>query len=188
MKTEEQIKLEEIPFDGMSLEEAEIRRRAQELTLKYNQISSNKLAERYEVLRELLGGVYPDVIIESNFHCDNGRNIFIGKGFFGNFNLTILDVDKVTIGDNVFIAPNVQLVTVTHPLSARERRTWKLISSPIVIGDNVWIGAGVIILPGVTIGDNSVIGAGSLVTKSIAPNMLAFGSPCREIRPIPLDE
>lgn len=82
MKTEEQIKLEEIPFDGMSLEEAEIRRRAQELTLKYNQISSNKLAERYEVLRELLGGVYPDVIIESNFHCDNGKNIFIGKGFF----------------------------------------------------------------------------------------------------------
>lgn len=177
--------LERIPFEDMSLEEAEIRHRAQKLTLQYNQIVSTNLTERYEVLKELLGGVHLDIILESNFHCDNGKNIFIGKHFFGNFNLTILDVDKVTIGDNVLIAPNVQLITVTHPFDVKERNEWKLISAPIVIGDNVWLGAGVIVLPGVTIGDNSVIGAGSLVTKSIPANTLAFGSPCRVIRSLP---
>jgi acetyltransferase-like isoleucine patch superfamily enzyme len=184
MHTQDKIDLEKIPFEGMSIEEAEIRHKAQELTLKYNQIVSNNLTERYEVLKELLGSVHSDVIIESNFHCDNGKNIFIGKNFFGNFNLTILDVDRVTIGDNVLIASNVQLVTVSHPLDVKERNEWKLITAPIVIGDNVWLGAGVIVLPGVTIGENSVIGAGSVVTKDIPANTLAFGVPCREIRQI----
>lgn len=184
MHIQDKINLERIPFEGMSVDEAEVRYRAQELTLKYNQIVSNNLTERYEILKELLGSVHPDVIIESNFHCDNGKNIFIGKNFFGNFNLTILDVDRVTIGDNVLIATNVQLITVTHPLDAKERNTWKLITAPIAIGNNVWLGAGVIVLPGVTIGDNSVIGAGSIVTKDIPANTLAFGAPCREIRKI----
>ncbi|RTL11812.1 MAG: sugar O-acetyltransferase [Neisseriaceae bacterium] len=187
MNSQDKIKLERIPFEGMSIDEAKVRYRAQELTLKYNQIASNNLTERYDILKELLGSVHPDIIIESNFHCDNGKNIFIGKNFFANFNLTILDVDKVTIGDNVLIAPNVQLITVTHPLNVKERNTWKLITAPIVIGDNVWLGAGVIVLPGVTIGNNSVIGAGSIVTKNISANTLAFGTPCREMRQIPQD-
>lgn len=187
MHTQDKINMERVPFEGMSVDEAEVRYRAQELTLKYNQIVSNNLTERYEILKELLGSVHSDVIIESNFHCDNGKNIFIGKNFFGNFNLTILDVDKVTIGDNVLIATNVQLITVSHPLDVKERNEWKLITAPIVIGNNVWLGAGVIVFPGVTIGDNSVIGAGSIVTKDIPANTLAFGSPCREIRQLSQD-
>ena len=97
----------------------------------------------------------------------------------------MLDIAKVTIGDNVLIAPNVQLYTVAHPLDAVERNTLKLLAQPITIGNNVWIGGGVIVLPGVTIGDNSVIGAGSVVTKDIPANSLAFGNPCKVVKQLP---
>ena len=171
-------------FFGLDPEIVAIRARAQELTFQYNSIISNNRVARYEILQQLLGKVYPDVSIESNFHCDYGINISVGKNFIANFNLTILDVGKVTIGDNVLIAPNVQLYTVSHPLDPVERASLKLITAPITIGNNVWIGGGVIVLPGVTIGENSIIGAGSVVTKDIPANCLAFGNPCNIVRQI----
>ena len=174
-----------MPFYALDQEISALRARAQELTFKYNQIVSNDRAARYEVLQALLGSVSPEVSIESNFHCDYGVNIHVGKNFIANFNLTVLDIAKVTIGDNVLIAPNVQLYTVDHPLDPAERNTLKLLAQPITIGNNVWIGGGVIVLPGVTIGDNSVIGAGSVVTKDIPANSLAFGNPCKVVKQLP---
>lgn len=180
--TEKEKMLAGLPFLATDDEVMALRSRAQELTYKYNQIVSNDKAARYEILSQLLGKVSPEVCIESNFHCDYGINIHIGRNFIANFNLTILDIARVTIGDNVLIAPNVQLYTVSHPFNAAERNTLKLLAQPITIGNNVWIGGGVIVLPGVTIGDNSVIGAGSVVTKNIPANVLAYGNPCRVVK------
>ena len=112
------------------------------------------------------------------------RSIELGKNFYANFNCTILDVNKVKIGNNVMFGPNVQIYTASHPLDPEERLEGFEYAREINIGDNVWIGGGSIILPGVSIGDNSVIGAGSVVGKDIANNVLAVGNPCRVIRKI----
>lgn len=123
--------------------------------------------------------------LEPPFRCDYGDNIKVGKNFYANFNCVVLDVNTVTIGDNVMFAPNVQIYTAGHPLSVKERVEEAVeFGLPIKIGDNVWLGGGVIVCPGVTIGDNTVIGAGSVVTKNIPANVLAAGNPCRVIRPI----
>ncbi|MDA0148900.1 sugar O-acetyltransferase [Vibrio sp. LaRot3] len=128
----------------------------------------------------------PDAInphLEPPFRCDYGSNIKLGKNFYANFNCVILDVAEVVIGDNVLFGPNVQLFAAGHPLDV-ESRVEKGIEFgvPIEIGDNVWIGGGVIVCPGVKIGNNSVIGAGSVVTKNIPANVVAVGNPCRVIK------
>lgn len=135
--------------------------------------------------------------IQRPFHCTYGRNISLGKNFYSNFNCTILDQAPVTFGDNVMLGPNVTITTTRHPYTADERRArphaysfapGKLadleLTAPVTIGNDVWICAGVTICPGVTIGDGAVIGAGSVVTSDIPANTLAYGVPCRPIRPI----
>lgn len=135
-------------------------------------------------LRAIIASLGEDFVIEGPFHCDYGYNIHIGKNFYANVNLVILDCARVTVGDNVFIAPNVGLYTAGHPLDAERRNTGREYALPISIGNNVWIGAGASILPGVTIGDGSVIGAGSVVNRSIPSGVLAVGNPCQVVRPI----
>ena len=136
------------------------------------------------LLKELLGKTGDSLWVEPPFHCDYGWNIEVGENFFANDNLTILDVGKVTIGKNVMIAPNVSIYTAGHPVHPDSRNSGYEYGIPITIGDNVWIGGSVVILPGVTIGNNAVIGAGSVVTKDIPDNAIAAGSPCKVIRTV----
>lgn len=137
-----------------------------------------------ELLKGLFGKTGKEVWLEPPFHCDYGWNIEVGENFFANYNLTILDVGKVTIGKNAQIAPGVSIYTAGHPLHADSRNSGYEYGIPVAIGDNVWIGGGAIILPGVTIGDNAVIGAGSVVSKDIPKDALAAGNPCKVIRAI----
>lgn len=140
--------------------------------------------ELKEILTKLLGACGDNININQPFRCDYGCNVFVGENFFANFNLTILDEALVTIGDNCFIGPNVSIYTACHPLNAAERNKFVEWAEPVTIGDNVWLGGGVTILPGVTIGDNCVIGAGSVVTHDIPSNTLAVGNPARVIKEI----
>lgn len=161
-----------------------LRQRAKQALKVYNDTDPSDLASRDQQLRALLGRAGQRLLIEQPFRCDYGFNIEVGDNFYANFNLTILDANKVVIGDNVFIAPNVGLHTSGHPLDARRRNAGLEYAWPITIGHNVWIGAGVNVMPGVRIGDNSVIGAGSVVTRDVPPNVVAAGVPCRVIRSI----
>ncbi|GAA3677737.1 sugar O-acetyltransferase [Arthrobacter ginkgonis] len=134
------------------------------------------------VLKELLGQVGDDVEVRAPLYVDYGNQLSIGARTFVNFNLTALDVAPITIGEDCQIGPNVQLLTPTHPLDPQQRRDKLEAAEPITIGDNVWLGGGVIVLPGVSIGDNSVVGAGSVVTKDIPANAVAVGNPARVVR------
>jgi acetyltransferase-like isoleucine patch superfamily enzyme len=153
-------------------------------TFEYNNISPDKRTERKELIRKIVGKIGEEFNIESPFQCDYGYNIEIGENFYSNHNLIILDVGKVRIGDNVQIAPNVSIYTAGHPVHPESRNSGYEYGIDITIGDNVWIGGSVTILPGVTIGDNAVIGAGSVVTKDIPADVIAAGNPCRVIRKI----
>ncbi len=144
-------------------------------------------AERRRIpalLKDLFGKTGEKLWLEPPFHCDYGYNIEVGENFFANYNLTVLDVGKVTIGDNVQIAPNVSIYAAGHPIHPASRNSGYEWGAPVTIGSNVWIGGSVVILPGVTIGDNAVIGAGSVVTKDIPPDCIAAGNPCRVLRPV----
>jgi maltose O-acetyltransferase len=129
-----------------------------------------------------LGKVSSNFWIEPPFYCDYGYNITIGENFYANYNCTILDCAQVKIGDNVMCGPNVSLFTAGHPLDFQIRNQGWEYAYPIIIGNNVWLGGGVIVNPGITIGDNAVIGSGSVVTKDIPANSLAVGNPCKVIR------
>ena len=157
---------------------------AKSILFEYNRLNPLNTDERKDILKKLLGKTGKEFIFEQPFYCDYGYNIEIGENFFSNMNFVILDGAKVIIGDNAFIAPNVGIYTAGHPLDAERRIQGLEYAYPITIGNNVWIGAGVSILPGVTIGDNTVIGAGSVVSKSIPSNVLAVGNPCKIIREI----
>ena len=161
------------------------------LVRAYNTIDPLDIRGKYQILKELLGSVHENTIIEPPFYCDNGPSIFLGNNFYANYNLTILDCGTVTIGDNVVIGPNVTISSVSHPVHWRSRSTgsgFPITTAPVKIGNNVWIGAGAIILMGVTIGDGSVIGAGSVVTKDIPANCIAVGTPCKVLREITDDD
>ncbi|MEV0319841.1 sugar O-acetyltransferase [Streptomyces sp. NPDC050658] len=134
------------------------------------------------ILAELLGSVGEDVEVRPPLAVDYGSNIAVGARTFVNFNLTALDVARITIGEDCQIGPNVQLLTPTHPVEPEPRRDKLEAARPITIGDNVWLGGGVIVCPGVTIGDNSVIGAGAVVTRDVPPNVVAVGNPARPVR------
>ncbi len=151
---------------------------------EYNNIKPSNIEGRIKLLKEILGKYKETFYIEQPFICDYGYNIEIGKNFYANHNLVILDGNKVKFGDNVFVAPNCAFYTAGHPLDYKERNKGLEYAKPIKVGNNVWIGGNVTVLPGVSIGDNVVIGAGSVVTKDISSNVIAVGNPCRVIKEI----
>ena len=138
--------------------------------------------DRVNTLRELLGAFGEGSEIRAPFYCDYGAHTFIGARTFVNFGLVCLDVADIRIGDDVQLGPNVQLVTAEHPVEPDTRRAKWESARPITIGDNAWLGAGVIVLPGVTIGANTVVGAGSVVTRDLPTNVVAMGNPARVVR------
>lgn len=160
------------------------RDKAKVLCFEYNSFSPASKRERQEVIRTLFGKTGNNFLVEQPFYCDYGYNIEIGENFYSNVNCVILDGAKVTFGDNVFIAPNCGFYTAGHPLDITSRNKGLEYAYPITVGNNVWIGANVVVLPGVTIGDNSVIGAGSVVVKDIPANVVAVGNPCKVIKTI----
>ena len=165
---------------------------------KYNSTPYSQRSSRYALLKEQFGAVGNNVSVGDEFICGFGNNIYIGDNVSIHIRCILIDCNRITIGNNVLIAPGVQMNTATHPVELSDRLTpdwkpgcnsyrWRTYALPITIEDNCWIGAGVIILPGVTIGHGSVIGAGSLVNKNIPPNSVAVGNPCRVIRTINQD-
>jgi maltose O-acetyltransferase len=158
--------------------------RAQSLTHRYNTMDPTDGAARRAVLTELLGAFGPGSEIRPPFHCDYGYQTTVGARTFANFGLVVLDVATVTIGDDVQLGPHVQLLTATHPVEPGPRRDKWEAAQPIVIGDNVWLGGGVIVCPGVTIGADTVVGAGSVVTRDLPAGIVAVGSPARPVRPV----
>lgn len=160
------------------------RTKAKELCYDFNQLRPSKEEEQKKVLKQLLGKTKGEFSIVAPFWCDYGYNIKIGENFFANHNTVILDGAKVTFGDNVFIAPDCGFYTAGHPIDHERRNEGLEYAYPITVGDNVWIGAGVQVMPGVTIGDNVVIGGGSVVVKDIPDNCVAVGNPCKMIRAI----
>ncbi|MBD5224384.1 MAG: sugar O-acetyltransferase [Bacteroidales bacterium] len=151
---------------------------------EFNSLSPDRVEERDRIIRGLLGSCGERLHINQPFRCDFGCNIHVGDNFFANFNLTVLDEAKVTIGRNCFIGPNVSIYTACHPLEAEERNTIVEWAEPVTIGDNVWIGGSATILPGVTIGDNAVIGAGSVVTRDVDASCAVGGNPARLLKRI----
>ena len=176
--------LAELPYkawlDGLSEERMENKKRI----YQYNLLAPDAVEEQEQLIKKILGKTGCHVHIEAPFHCDYGYNIEVGENFFANYNLTVLDVGLVRIGNNAQIAPNVSIYTAGHPVHPESRNSGYEYGIAITIGDNVWIGGNAVIMPGVTIGDNVVIGAGSIVTKDLPSNVIAAGNPCRVIREI----
>ena len=171
-------------LDGLAEERLENKKRI----YKYNNLPPEAEKEQDELIKEILGKTGENVHIEAPFHCDYGYNIEVGENFFANYNLTVLDVGKVRIGKNAQIAPNVSIYTAGHPIHPVSRNSGYEYGIEVTIGDNVWIGGNVSIMPGVTVGDNVVIGAGSVVTKDIPASVIAVGNPCRVVRAITDDD
>ncbi|MFD0034885.1 sugar O-acetyltransferase [Streptomyces sp. NPDC055059] len=157
-------------------------RRAMQLAARYQDAFVEDADKARPILAELLASVGEGVEVRPPLYVDYGSNITIGARTFVNYHLTALDVARITIGEDCQIGPNVQLLTPTHPVEPQPRRDKLEAALPITIGDNVWLGGGVIVCPGVTIGDNSVIGAGAVVTKDIPANVVAVGNPARPVR------
>ncbi len=152
---------------------------AQGLLERYNATTAQQSVLRQSLLEQLLGGCGDGVVIKPSLRCDYGQYIHIGPGTFINYDAILLDVAVIRIGANCQFGPRVQIITATHPLAPEPRRDGWESGAPVTIGDNVWLGAGVIVLPGVTIGEDSVIGAGSVVTRDIPRAVVALGSPAR---------
>ncbi|WP_032121111.1 sugar O-acetyltransferase [Clostridium amazonitimonense] len=166
--------------------------KAKNLIREFNNTVSEDLESKNNILNQLLGGRGKNLWITPPFYADYGNNIYFGNNCEVNMNCTFLDDNRIEIGDNTLIAPNVQIYTAFHPTNAKDRfgtpntdgsfEFCKTITAPVIIGNNVWIGGGTIIMPGITIGDNVVIGAGSVVTKDVTSNKIAYGNPCKIIR------
>ena len=193
MKTNYQRFLDGEYCNKLDLEVLEMMIQTKRLLVRFNATDIADGETRMDILRQMLGGIGKHSSIDLNFTCQCGKHIFIGEKTIINMNCTFLDENIIRIGNNVLIAPNVQLYTATHPIAPQERfiEDWNETSGelffrtralPITIGDYVWIGGGSIVLPGITIGDNSIVGAGSVVTKPIPANCVAAGNPCRIIR------
>jgi len=155
---------------------------ARQMTHRINTLDPADTGEADRLFRELLGAVGEHTHIRPPFHCDYGYQSVVGSRTFANFGLTCLDVARITIGDDVQIGPHVQLLTPTHPVEPGPRRDKWESAEPITIGDNVWLGGGVVVCPGVNIGENTVVGAGSVVVRDLPAGVLAGGSPARIVR------
>ncbi len=153
-----------------------------DLCYEYNRTMPSNMARREELIRQLFGKVGKNPYVEPNIFCGFGFNIEVGDNFFANNNCNFVDPGKITFGDNVFVGPNCGFYTAHHPIDAAQRNQLLEQAFPITVGDDVWIGGGTTVVPGVTIGSNVVIGAGSVVTKDIPDNVVAVGNPCRVIR------
>jgi len=158
--------------------------RAAQLLDRYNATRHDEHDEREALLRELLGSVGDGVVVKPSFRCDYGSNIAIGDGTFVNFDCVMLDIAPIALGASCWLATQVQLLAATHPIDPGPRRDGWEYGAPITIGDNVWLGGGVIVCPGVTIGDDSVVGAGAVVTRDLPPGVVAYGNPARVVREI----
>ena len=156
--------------------------RVKDKCFEYNNIKPSNIEKRTKLMNEILGKHKNSFYVEPPFYCDYGYNIEVGENFYSNHNLVILDGNKVTFGDNVFIAPNCGFYTAGHPLEYEKRNQGLEYAKPIKVGNNVWIGGNVVVLPGVTIGNNVVIGAGSVVNKDIPSNSVTVGNPCKVIK------
>jgi maltose O-acetyltransferase len=156
--------------------------RAVRLLQRYNARAPDDLDGRAALLRELLGAVGEYTVIRSPLQCDYGYQTTIGARTFANWGLVLLDVGRITIGDDVQLGPNVQLLTATHPVEPGPRRDKWEAAEPIMLGDNVWLGGGAIVLPGVTIGADTVVGAGAVVTRDLPAGVVAVGNPARIVR------
>ena len=174
-------KLYDANYDAELIKERLI---AKDLCHEYNQLRPSESEKQQAILRKLLGKTRGAIQIVAPFWCDYGYNIELGRNFFANHNLVILDCAKVIFGDNVFIGPDCGFHTAGHPIDMERRNQGLEYAYPITVGNNVWIGAGVHVMPGVTIGSNVVIGGGSVVVKDIPDDSVAVGNPCRVIRPI----
>jgi maltose O-acetyltransferase len=182
MKTEREKMLAGELYNALDPELTAGRRRARLLVKQLNDSRDDEEALRRELLQELFGGAGANLWIEPPFYCDYGSHITVGDNVFFNFNCVVLDVAPVTIGSGTMFGPAVQIYTATHPIEADERRKGLEAGQAITIGEEVWVGGGAIILPGVTIGDRSVIGAGAVVTRDVPPDVFAAGNPCRVVR------
>ena len=176
--------LAELPYkawmDGLPEERLENQKRLYE----YNNLPVDRWNERMPRIKEILGKTGEVVNVEAPFRCDYGKNIQVGENFFANYNLTILDVAPVVIGRDVQFGPNVSIYTAGHPVHPEMRKSGYEYGIRVEIGDDVWLGGNVCVLPGVHIGKNAVIGSGSVVTHDIPENVIAAGNPCRVLRAI----
>ena len=159
-----------------------------DLCYKFNDCKPSNIKKQNKLLRKILGEIKGKITVTAPFYCDYGKNVSVGDKFYANHNVTILDGAKVTFGDNVFIAPNCIFSTAGHAIDPKQRNAGLEIAFPITVKNNVWIGANVTVLPGVTIGNNTVIGAGSVVNKDIPDGVVAVGNPCKVIRTITEDD
>ncbi len=184
MKTEKDKMLSGELYDPLDRQLSEERRRARLLLKALNGTRDDQVDERSRLIRELIPSAGPGTWIEPPFYCDYGSNIILGEKVFFNFNCVVLDVATVRIGTGVLFGPAVQIYAATHPLSASERRTGLELGKEVEIGNDVWVGGGAIICPGVRIGNASVIGAGSVVTRDVPDGVFAAGNPCRVLRTI----
>lgn len=171
-------------YDPLDQELCEERMQARLLFQQFNLLDDSQKTLRQEILLKLMGTAGKNLWVEPPFYCDYGYNIRLGDHVFMNYNCIILDVMPVIIGSRVMLAPNVQLYTATHPLNAKERSSGREYAKPITIGDDVWIGGGAIVCPGVTIGNGVVIAAGSVVTKDVPDDVMVGGNPAKIIKQI----
>lgn len=167
------------PLDAALVAERE---NSRHITYAYNQTKDGEIEKRMQLLEELLGSIGNQLVVEPDFHCDYGYNIHVGENFYANFNCVILDVCPVHIGDNCMFGPAVQIYTATHPLEPEERKMGREYGKKVTIGNNVWVGGGAIINPGIHIGDNVVIASGAVVTKDVEYNTVVGGNPAHVIR------
>lgn len=172
-------------YDANDLYLSDLRLNSRKVCFEINHLSPDNSDRKKQLLKSLIGKLGESFEINAPFTCDYGINIIAGNNLYINSNCTILDCNTVRIGNNVFFGPNVQIYTAYHPLLAEERIKGPELALPITIGDNVWLGGGVIICQNVNIGDNTTIGAGSIVTRDIPSNVFAAGNPCRVIKKLP---
>lgn len=184
MKTEKEKMLANLPFRTGDAELMENKKNARILAEKYNHSSEDDLSFRKSLLKQLFGKCGEKIMIKPPFHCDYGYQIFVGENFFANFDCVFLDAAPIEIGDNCMIGPKTCIYAITHPLDPNERQQGIGLPKKVIIGNNVWIGGGVTILPGVCLGNNIVVGAGSVVTKSFHGNVVIAGNPAEVIKKI----